>query len=1099
MTVNTSGTYKSSGGKLLFRIICITLFLQYSVSGYSQRYNFESYNVDNGFPATVYCIFQDSRGYLWFGTDGQGICRVDGISKVYFDKTKGLAGNTVRSIIEDNNHNLWIATDEGISIFNGLSFRSIKEKDGLSSNIVVCLFKDRQNNIIAGTAGEKGGLNKIHPVTQDSFQISVKNKETDLTVNSIFSIYQDKWDRYWVGTFGGGINVISPNFKEVIKYFTTVDHFPSNYILSFTPTGNTLWAGTFDKGAIAITIDKNIDACKSTIIAADSEKENTTIWKILPSTRDTWYGTNLNGLICNSGSDVIRMNEQNGLSKNQIIGLYSDRENNVWVSAFDGGVSRFLGRQFVHYTKADASFIEDITSLKIDKAKTLWMGTYSNGLYSATYVNKKITPKYIGLKGENIYSIAIDQAANIWIATNHGIHKYNGQSFTNYNRKNSGILNDNVTCILVARDNRVWCGTSKGISLYNGQKFINTKEGYLPNTEIQTFIQDKKGNVWCGTMGGLVKFHGDTVTSFDEEEGLFHKKIYTLALDNDDCLWIGTFGGGIYKLLTKASKKGKDTLVAFSGNELLTSLNISSLHFLDNSTLLAGTDNGMSKIALNDEGNVISVNKYGLKEGFTGVKCNPNVLSVMDSSVWIGTSKGLTMYQPVLDTPNKSIPQINITHVKLFFKDVDWQKEGYKVLPWSNIPDNLKLKHSQNHITIEFSGILFSDKEEILYRYKLEGLDKDWSPAIKKTDALYTSLSPGSYIFKVIAANRYGQWSKPATFSFIITPPFWKTWWFYVLVTLIAFAGIVAYIKYRERKLRNERDKLEVAVIERTKEVVAQKREIEEKQKAIKESIEYAQRLQAAAIPSNDLLEEVFTDSFIFYKPKDIVSGDFYWYGKHNGRIFVIAADCTGHGVPGAINSMLGISLLNKIIGEGETTSPDEILNKLRENIITSLKQTVDSPIQDGMDLVILSFNSGLTELEFSGANNSMFIIRDNAYFDENGEKDCASIRSESHFLIEISGQKMPASIYPLMNTFKKEVVKLYPHDKIYIFSDGYMDQIGGPNDKRFMKKQFKLLLLDIHTLPMQEQRDILDSKNTQWVNGKQQTDDILVMGMACN
>lgn len=1069
--------------------IC-SIFFFLTITGYTQQYNFENYSVDNGFPPIVYSIFQDSRGYLWLGTDGQGVCRFDSYNKIFYNKSNGLVGNTVRSVIEDKYYRLWFATDEGISIFDGVSFRSITEKDGLSSNTVVCLYRDNYDNIIAGTAGEKGGLNKIEIIAADSIKINVINTNNGLTVNSIFSIYQDIWNRYWVGTFGGGVNVLSNDLKNILAYYTSVDGFPSDYIVNFSSKdSNTLWAGTYDKGVIKISLNKNINNCKFEVLDPSQNKNINTTWAVLPSDEAIWYGTNLNGLVGIGKTNTININEQNGLTKNQVVDLFIDREKNLWISCFDGGISRFLGKKFITYTKKEAPFLEDVTCIKLDQKGVIWIGSYSNGLFAVELSGSKLIYKYIGLKNEIINSITVDNNNNKWIATTNGIYKYNDFVFTNYCKKNSGIINNTINFIFADINNSIWCGTPMGISVFAENKFINTKDGYLPNTEIQTIIEDKKRNIWCGTLGGLVKFHNDSLVFYDEKEGLFQKKIYSLALDEKDNLWIGTFGGGVYKFQRKSKEYQVDTLIPLSINNLLTSLNIFSLQFINDSTLLVGTDKGLNKLILNYDESVRSVSTYSSNNGFVGVKCNPNAIALINNNVWIGTSKGVTIYNPYIDIPNNTIPTINITNIKLFFKEINWEKEGFEITPWNNLPKKLVLEYSKNHLTFEFSGILFSDKNNVKYRYKLEGLDKEWSPPSEKREALYSSLSHGTYTFKVIASNKLNQWSNPAEFQFTIRPPFWKSIWFYISVSVLGIAIIIIYIKYRERKLRKDRDRLEHIVEERTKEVVEQKKEITE-------SIEYAKRLQSAIIPSDDLLDKTFADSFILYKPKDIVSGDFYWYGNYNDKIIIIAADCTGHGVPGAFMSMLGVSLINKIIAEEKTTSPDEILNKLRYNIIKSLKQNENNNLQDGMDMVVLSFNRKLTELEFCGANNPIFIVRNNEFFDCIKDQENFEIKSDTCFLKELKPNKMPVSISRKMEPFSKETIKLWPNDKIYIFSDGYSDQIGGPYNKKFMKKQLKEILLKINNLKMTQQKEFLNEKCIEWIGKGKQLDDIMIIGI---
>ena len=427
-------------------------------------------------------------------------------------------------------------------------------------------------------------------------------------------------------------------------------------------------------------------------------------------------------------------------------------------------------------------------------------------------------------------------------------------------------------------------------------------------------------------------------------------------------------------------------------DSLLNSPDVYSLIFENDTTLLAGTDKGLNRIILDNTSLVKKVFNYSLKDGFSGIKNNLNAVAKKGDEIWFGTVKGITAYRPEADKVNSSKPKIQITDIKLFFNEVDWKKKKYEIIPWTQLPRNLKLSYKNNHLTFHFVGLLFSDKEEITYQYKLEGLDKNWSPPRRENEAVYPGLLPGEYTFKVVALDRYGNRSnETAAFSFIITPPFWRTTWFYIVCAIIAISSIVTYIKYRERKLRTERDRLERIVKERTAEVVQQKDQIEyqrdeiqkqhnivtQQKKDIMDSIQYAKRIQTAAIPSEEIVLNELKDLFILYKPRDVVSGDFYWLGIEDEKIIMIAADCTGHGVPGAFTSMLGISMLNDIIGQESTTSPDIILNELRKNIIRSLKQSPDGESKDGMDIVILTIDKRNNILDFAGAMNPLFIIRD--------------------------------------------------------------------------------------------------------------------------
>ncbi len=257
-----------------------------------------------------------------------------------------------------------------------------------------------------------------------------------------------------------------------------------------------------------------------------------------------------------------------------------------------------------------------------------------------------------------------------------------------------------------------------------------------------------------------------------------------------------------------------------------------------------------------------------------------------------------------------------------------------------------------------------------------------------------------------------------------------------------------------------------------------QKEEIEKHQREHQESLRYAGSIQSALLPDEKYIRKLFPESFIFYQPRDIVSGDFYWTYKKRNVTVLVAADCTGHGVPGAFMSILGISFLNEIISKCIPKS-NIILNKLRENIMKTLHQTGDlTELKDGMDLALVIIDFEKKELQFSGAFNPMYIIR-------NGN------------LIEISGDKMPIGVAPIVEkSFTNNRLKIRRGDILYIFSDGYADQFGGPEEKKFKYGPFKDLLIKIHRHSMDKQKRLLEQKYLLWKGDIDQVDDILIVGL---
>jgi serine phosphatase RsbU (regulator of sigma subunit) len=258
-----------------------------------------------------------------------------------------------------------------------------------------------------------------------------------------------------------------------------------------------------------------------------------------------------------------------------------------------------------------------------------------------------------------------------------------------------------------------------------------------------------------------------------------------------------------------------------------------------------------------------------------------------------------------------------------------------------------------------------------------------------------------------------------------------------------------------------------------------QKVEIETQKDYLTAGINYARRIQKAVFPSVKTLADNFPEHFILFKPLDVVSGDFYWYKQQKNEVYIAAADCTGHGVPGAFMSILGITFLNELINENRSGKPNEILDQLRENVIRSLRQSDGkSQVKDGMEVALCKINLESRMMQYSGAFRPMFLIRDNV-------------------IQHISGDKMPIGVYGEDDAaFTSTEIQLEKNDVIYIFTDGYVDQIGGPERKTFRTTRLKELLLNISGLTMCEQRSLLDGKIKEWQGELEQIDDILMVGI---
>ncbi|MBL4657263.1 MAG: SpoIIE family protein phosphatase, partial [Flavobacteriales bacterium] len=1028
---------------------------------------------------------QDSRGYIWLGTEGGGVNRFDGVNFQAYTKKNGLAGNIVRSLMEDSRGNIWIGTDEGISIYDGLTFRTFGEAQGVPPGHIMCFLETASNTVWAGVAG--GGMARMEIVNKDSMTVSVFNSyNDDLKSDIVFDMELDDRGRIWVAAYNGGINIVTDMGSTIeIEYITRSEGLPSNEILTLEvdQEGN-LWGGTYDHGAFKMIMAGEDSGKVYTYNLINGINDNR-VWNITADADGAvWFGTGDGGLNKYENGGFTTYTMKNGLANNQILCVMQDNDGIIWAGSMGSGLIKFNGYHFAHYGEKEGLSNDAVSDIVQDKFGNYWLSSW-DGLSQMNFLHgEPVVLTYDltdGLIDVKIMGLAVTQEGDIWMATEKGITLFTPPGLDPYEDENDradikprsyskdqGLIDNSVNCVMVDDENRLWCGTRGGVSFMLGNDaFVNIQEyDGLINNEVQTIIQSSDGLIWFGTLGGLAKTDMAIMTTYDEAEGLFEKKIHALAEDPKGNIWIGTFGGGLYKL----DVHSEDTLpISFIVDDsLLSSNNVYSMIFLDDNTLLIGTDNGTDRLLLDGNQNILSVKNYGKSDGFIGVENNLNATyKDKKGNIWFGTVAGVTRYNPRVERMNKSAPRTHITGIEMFFETVDWSSYGDSLYPWLSLPKELVLPYSENHLTFSYTGISLTNPEKVLYKFKLDGLESDWSPPRTEVEAIYSGLTPGEYTFNVQAVNENGIWNdKPTTYHFVITPPFWQTWWFYMLCAFVTVVGVIAFVKWRERSLRREKTILEDKVRERTKELA-------EKNKEITDSINYAQNIQQAILPAIKSIERGFEDSFVLFRPRDIVSGDFYWYADKEDKAFIAACDCTGHGVPGAFVSMIGNNLLNQIILEKNIEEPGEILSKLNQGVKFAFTQDGEQEAQDGMDMVLAVLDRKKMELQFAGANNPMIYIKKGEL--EVKKADRTSIGGDTSMDFE----------------FVNHTVKVEEGDQFYLFSDGYPDQFGGVKGKKFMMRQYKEMILENHKKPMSEQHDIYHKALLGWMgNEHEQIDD---------
>ncbi len=456
----------------------------------------------------------------------------------------------------------------------------------------------------------------------------------------------------------------------------------------------------------------------------------------------------------------------------------------------------------------------------------------------------------------------------------------------------------------------------------------------------------------------------------------------------------------------------------------------------------------------------------------------------------IGSEGGFILYNSRLKTGKPRKFHTYIRLVKLLatdsviyrgFADQGQSKEAIPQLPYKF-----------NDLRFVFSAGYYADPKQVQYSFYLKNYEDNWSPWTNENIKEYSNLPAGSYTFYVKARTTSGEQGTIAEYSFVIRPPWYLTPWALMLYFILAVLLVWLIVYLYTLRLRKQKEYLEEQVRLRTIEIEEQKRkieaqrdllakkneEIQRKNKDITASIEYAKRIQTAMLPLEETISKYLPEHFILFRPRDIVSGDFYWFAYKDGKIIIAAVDCTGHGVPGAFMSMIGAEILNTIVLTNGVTDPAQILNMQNTYIRTALKQdTTDN--QDGMDMALCVIDKEAGIVEFAGAKNPLIYI------------------DKYHQLHRIKGDRQSIGGYQYTKrvSFTKHTIVIDSPMWFYIFSDGFQDQFGGNPPTKFLTKNFYELLHRIHTLPMDEQKRILEQTLEEWKNGYNQTDDILVIG----
>ncbi|RLD53719.1 MAG: hypothetical protein DRJ05_15970, partial [Bacteroidetes bacterium] len=800
------------------KIVFVLLFSILAFSGFSQRKTFINYSLDEGLPqSTVISIYQDDNRNIWIGTQS-GLSKYDGREMINYDTRNGMADNHIQSILKDSRSRLWIGHRyNGISLMEGKQFSALN----ISSYAVQDILEDSCGNIWIGTFG--GGIlilpkNK-KPLSENFIRIKGPDILPSLNITDLLLVAKNK---IWVAAFNS-FCIITFNEKIDIENIQVSEPekelFDGRGILSFAKMDKAHVYALANDGLYLTKPMQTNPFENAPFYPFRNDVSANIINHITIANDSSVWGTSNKGAFRFDGAFQY-FTPREGIPDEEMNGILKDVEGNIWIGSTSSGAYKYIGDKFSIIDRRTGLPSDIIISLAEDKQNRLWISSEKGVSY---FDGQNIVPfqnKY-GLDKKSVEAIFCDSHGNIWFGTfdDSPLLRYNPitRKFKAFSQEN-GLASNSI--LTISEDNKgdIWFATfGLGASCYSypkkrlkeGFKIFTKKEG-LSSEDIWIIHNDNVGNLWFGCdNAGLTKYDGKTFVTFNEADGLTNLSPGAITHDSENNIWIASIGGGVYKY-------DGYQFINYTVADGLSSDSPFSIICDDNDKIWIGTNSGIDKLDPITE----KIKHYGKHDGFLGIENNQNaVCKSHDGILWFGTMKGVVRFDPSKDNPN-IIPTVTvIKNLKLFHSSFDYSLYSDSINFQTQLPENLVLPHNKNHLTFEFVGITMVSPDRVKYKYMLENFDNDWTPMIASGVATYSNTPPGDYIFKVKSSNSDGVWNDlPVDFKFTVLPPFWKTWWFLTLTGLFIF-GIIYLIYYtRLHNIKSQKVKLQKLVDEKTRE-----------------------------------------------------------------------------------------------------------------------------------------------------------------------------------------------------------------------------------------------------------------------------------------
>lgn len=766
----------------LFFALIATLFL--SFSAFSQQYNFINYSVEQGLiQSQINALCQDGNGYIWIGTLG-GVSKFDGINFKNYSTKDGLINNQVNAIFKDNANKIWLGSLGGVSIFQGNKFETLLFKDELSSFFVTSITQDEKGTIWLSTDG--GGIVSYANKKFEYYSIPSKNLAESNYVRHIFC---DAKNNKWISTKKGVYRLDNQNnIKDTIPNV--------NASQLFVDSLGTIWCSTFGDGVFKISknnqrnFTSETDGLISNHIRSFKAKSDGSFWF-----------TSKSGISKLDDNTIVNFSEKDGLTAPNIKCIIEDLEGNVFMGSDGGGLIKFTNDKFVSYTQNDGLNSNIIMSIIEDHEGAIWFSTYGNGVCKMLNNNFTFYTENDGLGNNTVWCSMLGKRNKVWFGTSTGFSVFDGKKIKSYNSKHG--LNANKVYALAQDENEnIWIGSKEGLSVLYLVKdsLYNFSTDFQLPTNIRSIVIENHETIWLCSSEGLIKFNPLTnkYIKFGTESGLPDNSVMTLVKDESNNIWVGTKNGLAY------FKDGKFISVPVA--EDYPSNNINFLKLDKFNSLWIGTNNGLFHLK-NLDVNSISTSsfiRYSNLDGLKSLECNQNAVFIdSKNNLWFGTNSGLTKHNIKLETKTIQLPKINLKEIRLFFENQDWKKYT-SAFDQNQLPKNLVLPYNKNHLTFDFDGIYHKSPDKVRFRFKLNGFDENWQPVTKANFVTYSNIPFGEYTFELSGSVDMIHWSDALTFNVTIKPPFWFTWWFYIIVVLFLAGFTWLIIELRIRAIKRQ-------------------------------------------------------------------------------------------------------------------------------------------------------------------------------------------------------------------------------------------------------------------------------------------------------